>query len=126
SHVPEHAEQYREADQNICVDELPVAASNAPTSPRPLLLLPKPEAADVMALIPDGPPRRFRWRGIMHQVADAEGPERITPEWWHRTGAAARDYYVVEDTEGRRFWLYRDGLYGHGGIPRWYVHGMFA
>ena len=72
--------------------------------PRPPLarcsLLPRPETAEVVALIPDGPPRQFRWRGVMHQVADAEGPERIAPEWWRRTGAAERDYYVVEDTAG--------------------------
>ena len=52
---------------------------------------------------------QFRWRGVTHQVADAEGPERITPEWWRRTGDNERDYYMVEDTEGHRFWLYRDG-----------------
>ena len=56
-----------------------------PRPPRPLLLLPQPEPAEVVALIPDGPPRQFRWRGVMHQVAEAQGPERITPEWWRRT-----------------------------------------
>ena len=101
--------------------------ANAPVAPRPILLLPEPEAAQVVAVIPDGPPRQFRWRGVMHQVAEAEGPERITPEWWHRTSAAERDYYVVEDTDGRRFWLYRDGLYGtDADLPRWFVHGVFA
>ena len=92
----------------------------------PLLLLPRPETADVTALIPDGPPRRFRWRGVMHTVAEAQGPERITPEWWRRTREAERDYYVVEDAEGRRFWLYRAGLYGASSDPRWFVHGTFA
>ena len=79
-----------------------------------------------MALIPDGPPRRFRWRGVTHDVAGAEGPERITPEWWRRTGAVERDYYVVEDTGGRRFWLFRHGLYGASAPPQWFVHGLFA
>lgn len=129
SHIPERAEQARDAGSAIpCADAgLDEAAANAPTAPRPLLLLPRPETAEVVALIPDGPPRQFRWRGVMHHVADAEGPERITPEWWRRTGAAERDYYVVEDTGGRRFWLYRDGLYGSGAAPpRWFVHGLFA
>ena len=54
-------------------------------APRPLLLLPRPEAAEVVALIPEGPPRQFRWRGVLHQVAEAQGPERIAPEWWRRT-----------------------------------------
>ena len=33
------------------------------------------------------------------------GPSASAPEWWRRTGEAERDYYVVEDTGGRRFWL---------------------
>jgi protein ImuB len=81
----------------------------------------------VLALIPDGPPRRFRWRGVMHQVAQVDGPERVTPEWWRRTEEAERDYFVVEDTDGRRFWLYREGLYeSAAATPAWYVHGLFA
>jgi protein ImuB len=99
----------------------------APSALRPLLLLPRPEPAEVIALIPEGPPRQFRWRGVLHQVAHAEGPERIAPEWWRRTDEAERDYYVVEDREGRRFWLYRAGLYGRGETdPQWFVHGVFG
>ena len=38
-----------------------------------------------------------------------------------------RDYYLVEDEAGRRFWLYREGLYGREtAAPRWFVHGLFA
>jgi protein ImuB len=65
---------------------------------------------------------------VLHQVAEAQGPERIAPEWWRRTGEAERDYYMVEDTAGRRFWLYRAGLYerGDGPAPTWFVHGVFG
>jgi protein ImuB len=100
----------------------------APRAPRPLLLFPRPEAAEVVALIPEGPPRQFRWRGVVHQVTEAQGPERITPEWWRRTGERTRDYYVVEDTAGRRFWIYRAGLYDRGddARPAWFVHGVFG
>jgi protein ImuB len=98
-----------------------------PMPARPLLLLERPEAADVLAVVPDGPPRHFRWRGVLHQVAEAQGPERIAPEWWRRTAERTRDYYVVEDVEGRRFWLYRAGLYGQSGAnPQWFVHGVFS
>ena len=102
-------------------------ASDVPSNTRPLLLLARPEAAEVMALIPEGPPRHFRWRGVLHQVAQAEGPERIAGEWWRQTdNEIERDYYVVEDAAGRRFWLYRAGLYGRGGAtPQWFVHGVF-
>jgi protein ImuB len=45
-----------------------------------------------------------------------------------------RDYFRIEDEEGRRFWIFRDGLYGHElsdddgkpVSPGWYVHGLFA
>ena len=80
-----------------------------------------------MALIPEGPPRQFRWRGVLHQVAQAEGPERIAANGGAAPARAERDYYVVEDTGGRRFWLYRAGLYGRGSAPpQWFVHGVFA
>ena len=40
---------------------------------------------------------------------------------------STRDYYLVEDGEGHRFWLYREGLYGREtATPRWFVHGLFA
>lgn len=96
--------------------------------PRPLLLLPRAEPAKVLALIPDGPPRQFRWRGVLHDVAFAQGPERIAPEWWRQIpGDVERDYYVVEDSAGHRFWLYRAGLYERGtATPQWFVHGVFG
>ena len=102
-------------------------APDLPAGERPFLLLPSPEAADVVALVPEGPPRQFRWRGVRHQVAYAGGPERIAAEWWRRTGEATRDYYVVEDTAGRRFWLFRAGLYDRETEPpQWFVHGVFG
>lgn len=122
SHIPEYA-------------ELPcVASDRAPDWPspdeeqlRPLLLLPQAEPAqEVIALVPDGPPRRFRWRGTTYIVAQAQGPERIADEWW-RQNAPTRDYYLVEDEAGRRFWLYREGLHDRGrDAPHWFVHGLFA
>lgn len=38
----------------------------------------------------------------------------------------ARDYYRVEDANGHRYWLFRDGLYhdGRGPAPTWYIHGL--
>lgn len=96
---------------------------------RPLRLLARPEPIEVLAEIPDGPPTRFRWRRAVHDVVKAEGPERIAAEWWLATESFAptRDYYRVEQPDGRRFWLYRDGLYGPGVThPPWFMHGLFA
>src|SRR5262245_25286504 len=101
-------------------------APDSSSGPRPLMLLPRPEAADVIALVTEGPPRQFRWRGVLHQVADSDGPERIAPEWWRRKEETTRDYYIVEDTAGRRFWLFRAGLYDRETeAPQWFVHGVF-
>ena len=36
-----------------------------------------------------------------------------------------RDYYVAEDDGGRRFWLFRQGVYGLDTPPQWFVHGLF-
>jgi protein ImuB len=122
SHIPERA---------VSAASTPIIPSDwtadIPATTRPLLLLPQPEPAEVMAEVPEGPPRQFRWRGILHAVAAAEGPERIAPEWWHQQdGETERDYYVVEDADGRRFWLYRAGLYGRDGAPPcWFLHGIF-
>jgi len=123
SYVPERAVLVRRASDGPSAEW----ASNTPSDARPLLLLSHPEAAEVMALIPEGPPRQFRWRGVLHQVTQAEGPERIAGEWWRQNdNQLERDYYVVEDANSRRFWLYRAGLYGRGAArPQWFVHGVF-
>jgi protein ImuB len=93
---------------------------------RPIRLLQKPEPIEAIASVPDGPPVRFRWRRVLHEVAAIEGPERIASEWW-RHQALTRDYFRAEDSEGRRFWLFREGLYETETTqPRWFMHGLFA
>jgi len=123
SHLPERAEVLPPFD-----GEVP-AWPEPEQKPRPLLLLPHAEPAeDVTALVPDGPPRRFSWRGVTYDVTGAQGPERIGAEWWrYREPKPTRDYYLVEDSTGHRFWLFREGLYGREtAAARWFVHGLFA
>ena len=95
---------------------------------RPLHLFDPPQVIEVVAEVPDGPPHRFRWRRGLHEVARYEGPERIASEWWRRKDGQGltRDYYRVEDVRGRRYWLFRHGLYVERPDPRWYLHGLFA
>jgi protein ImuB len=102
-----------------------------PRWPRPVRLLPRPELLDhVLAELPDQPPRRFTWRGRTIHVARADGPERITGEWWRRAAEthAIRDYFRVEDEEGHRYWLFRrgDGERAVTGDLHWYLHGLFG
>ncbi len=143
SHIPERAE----ALLPVTVTGEALAWPEPEQQPRPLLLLRQAEPTEVMALIPDGPPRRFRWRGVTYEVAGAQGPERIGAEWWRlpsraahartredsepdkdeRQQALTRDYYLVEDADGHRFWLYREGLYEREtASARWFVHGLFG
>ena len=96
---------------------------------RPQRILDRPEAIDVIYATPEGMPRRFVWRRAVHDIARAEGPERIAPEWWRQPSLARlRDYYRIEDAEGRRYWIYREGLAGdgRGGAPAWFIHGLFG
>ena len=102
-----------------------------PRWPRPPRLLRRPELLDhVMAELPDHAPRRFTWRGEMHRVVRADGPERIGGEWWRRPSErhVVRDYFQVEDEAGRRFWLFRrgDGERGVTGDLAWFIHGSFG
>jgi protein ImuB len=43
-----------------------------------------------------------------------------------REGLLTRDYYRIEDARGRRYWLFRHGLYEEKPQPKWYLHGLFA
>ncbi len=91
---------------------------------RPLHLLSSPEPIEVTAPIPDYPPLLFRYRGKVHQIAKADGPERIEQEWWIQQGQH-RDYYRVEDEAGCRYWIFRLGHY-HDPHYQWFLHGFFA
>jgi len=91
--------------------------------PRPLQLLERPEYIEVTAPIPDYPPMNFRYKGKLHTIKKADGPERIEQEWWIEEGQH-RDYYYVEDQEGCRYWLFRLGHYDES--YQWFVHGFFV
>ncbi|MFG1302229.1 DNA polymerase Y family protein [Xanthobacter sp. V3C-3] len=105
----------------------PQPADLADLPPRPLTMFDPPQPIEAVAEVPDGPPLRFRWRRVLHEVVHAEGPERIAAEWWRQGQAApTRDYYRVENRQGRRFWLFRVGLYDREPAPpRWFLHGLF-
>jgi protein ImuB len=70
--------------------------------PRPLWLLSEPRPVE---------PEGFTLQA---------GPERIESGWWDGRDVA-RDYFVAEDSQGARLWVFRER--GGGG---WFVHGIFA
>ena len=163
SHIPERSETWTPAGPDPELQTPGVYASG----PRPLFLLDPPEPIQTTAGMPDSPPAQFSWRRVTRKIARAEGPERLSPEWWRapvpdlpedkeapvpetdaeieqariekirkdsealerEDAGAARDYYRVEDEHGRRYWLFRQGLYDHGAperMPSWWMHGVFA
>ncbi|KFL30171.1 hypothetical protein JP75_16400 [Devosia riboflavina] len=122
----------------------------APALQRPVKLLPIPEVVAIMAEVPHGLPASMVWRGESFRLVSGQGPERLSAEWWRKQErlnlvepdpqkpkpyepnlpefsptAGTRDYYVVEDQHGSRFWVFRQGLYGEGNRPVWYLHGFF-
>jgi protein ImuB len=128
SHIPEQAELMLSATDAAPPGDWPMPEAGEPPL-RPIYLFDPPQRIDaVLSEVPDGPPMRFRWRRDLHEVARSEGPERIAGEWWRRHDGVipTRDYYRVEDRRGRRFWIFRHGLYDEVDTPRWYVHGLFA
>ncbi|MFT4955730.1 MAG: protein ImuB [Brevundimonas sp.] len=125
SHLPERSSRLASAQAAPSGDEWPAPDPDSPPL-RPLHLFDPPQPVEAVALAPDSPPARFQWRRAVHRVIRAEGPERIEAEWWRAPRHRVRDYYRVEDEEGRRFWLFRAGGYGDDPPPRWYVHGLFA
>lgn len=89
----------------------------------PLCLFNTPLAIAVSAPIPDYPPMNFRLNGQLHEIIKADGPKRIEKEWWIEEGEH-RDYYVVEDKNGSRYWVFRSGHYEKGNA-QWFLHGEF-
>jgi protein ImuB len=151
SHLPERAIALVPFAEAIAKKSKTLAPPDV-RSERPIRLFRSPEPVDVpVTELPEGPPLHFRWRRALYRVARAEGPERIAPEWWRegpvgvevkegetreqaekrttaeRTASQTLDYFRVEDAAGRRYWLYRQGLYDAGKTPpRWFMHGIFA
>lgn len=128
THIPEQATLALPAIETSAPEPWPAPPPGEPPL-RPLHLFDPPQPIEVpAAAFPDGPPHRFVWRRTAHDVVRYEGPERIAAEWWKRDDNAGltRDYYRIEDARGRRFWVFRHGLYREKATPRWYMHGLFA
>lgn len=138
SYLPERAYRALPASESLSAgvhaDEVENDDSQHKTRPlRPIRLLQRPEQVETLSLLPPGepgmPPAVFRWRRIRHRVRAAEGPERLTPEWWQGDPGwrgGTRDYWRVEDEAGGRFWLYREGPLRSGVPVTWFLHGFFA
>lgn len=120
----EHYWPERVVKPALTLTERPATAWRV-SRPRPIRLLEHPQRIEVMVPIPDYPPMQFIYKQVLHQVKKADGPERIEREWWLEAGEL-RDYYTVEDQDGKRYWLFRSGQYTSDNSPQWFIHGFLA
>ena len=103
------------------------------------MLLDPPEPIETLAELPDGAPARFIWRRVARRVVARRGPRAalagvVAAPPGRPRGRRTRDYYRVEDDEGRRYWLFREGLYGREdagpaeerAAPSWWMHGVLS
>jgi protein ImuB len=110
---------------------VPVTGATAPSvawpahRTRPVRLIEPPSPIEVAEIIPGKLPTRIRIGRELHRVVRAEGPERLTPEWWHEQPVrwSVRDYYRIEDEHGMRLWIFRETLRNQTG-ERWFLHGQ--
>ncbi|MDP2779472.1 DNA polymerase Y family protein [Devosia sp.] len=73
-----------------------------------------------LQLVPPEPPRPAKPGETPRPPPHVPRLERFNPS------AVTRDYYIAEDAMGRRFWIFREGLYHPDASPVWYLHGLFA
>lgn len=110
-HRPECATGWREPALDLPVS----AASTAePSPPRPLWLLPAPQA------LREERGRPF-WQGPLSLQSRAE---RLESGWWDEgeggaTGDVRRDYFVARNPLGQWAWVFRNA-------DGWFLHGLFA
>jgi protein ImuB len=140
SHLPEQSFHYASSSQPL------VLSPQSCIPPRPLHLLPTPIEIRCIAS-PSEEPCSFTlseggawrseggaWRSeggawsksSVFQIAHCTGPERICGDWW--TGRdKTRDYFEVEESGGRRFWIFRVAeTSGRQSLRRrWFLHGLF-
>lgn len=96
---------------------VPSVVSEADTAPTPavLRLLSAPEPVEVEA--PHGLPDAVWWRGRRMAFTAAQGPERLSGDWWRGDGYA-RDYWrCLADAEGELL-LYQ-------AEKQWFVQGWY-
>lgn len=71
------------------------------------------------------PPSRLQTVGgrphLNGKLVLRQGPERIESGWWDGADVA-RDYFIAENPQHARFWIYREP----GRPDQWFLHGVFG
>ena len=84
-----------------------------------LRLLPDPMPVQVKTV--DGRPVELRDAVNTRDIATAEGPERLSGDWWK--DPYRREYFRACTVDGELLWLYRE--FRRTGDPRWWLHGWW-
>lgn len=84
-----------------------------------LRLLPEPVAVRVR--FEGGRPMEVEGPEGRHLLVAAEGPERLSGDWWK--DPYHREYFRVCTVEGELLWLFRE--YRRNGELRWWMHGWW-
>ncbi|MEO7339037.1 MAG: DNA polymerase Y family protein [Caldimonas sp.] len=96
----------------------PLALRQRRPAPRPVWLLPRPEALSERGSSPflEGKPLQL-----------LSGPERIEAGWWD-TALAERDYFIAQAADGALVWIYRARLplSTAEGEQGWFMQGRFG
>ena len=130
SYCPEHSEMVWHAISNLETFRTSERAQRSLDyflAVRPLRLAVPPERLSSILVCKRGRPKNFEWRRNNIQIRRVNGPERISPEWWYMENYhLTRDYFRVEDTQGRRYWLFKEFIKKNHERSHWYLHGFFA
>jgi len=112
--VAEHCPEYASAtvDHRQLDKSRAGVTQNIALNQRPLWLLPEPRQLTIRR-------GRLYHRKPVHIIS---GPERIETRWWSGTDVQ-RDYYVAQEADGSRLWIYRERA---GEARNWYLHGVFS
>ena len=131
-HRPESRNRWRPAASVETPEEEKVRSDPSPGTSRimsadgalesTLHLLPEPVEVDVWAS--KGCPRELRDRAGRRSLIVAEGPERLSGDWWK--DPYRREYYRACTEEGELLWLYREWRgRGKEKEAKWWLHGFY-
>ncbi|HLU18755.1 MAG TPA: DNA polymerase Y family protein [Pusillimonas sp.] len=119
SHLPEVANRWTPAGAIVQASkhssgQAASATHRTPLQNRPFWLLDPPVALDVQQNSPFYQGRRLRL---------IQGPERLESGWWSDEGHQQRDYFIAQDAQYARYWIYRQRA---SISARWFLHGLFG
>ena len=114
SYLPEAANRWAPAVGAKGEQKISALVHPTQKQARPFWLLDPPLALELRQDSPIYQGRRLRL---------IQGPERIESGWWSDDGHQQRDYFIAQDEQYARYWVYRQRASVSSG---WFLHGLFG